>query len=460
MDRFSLIDVQNLSSETPEILKIKNFLEKFYIRFDNISHPFKIHDSRDISDLINYICDECDGISFTAFTLMTYSEYTHSNYHFSSDSLFALEKQVIYHCLIVSLYTILDFRSRHDYKRLTEILTKYRSKTYASLSDTGYDAKDNSSANRFRTAFDKLDELNTLENFGESQSDYFYKTINIRTEKDSINNTVRCINSFLDEFTYDMIRNTFNQGFNITQKLSLLQKLNLSQKLSPSPSKQNTNNYHREIRRFLDKLHQLDNNFIPTSKLNVLNYLYYYKKERLFHTKSISYIFKYQSIIPPQLYGDLIDIPWFFDATPLFDIVADMSTAKVLEQNIHFALSLFTEACVPIFEYIYFIALCESYNYSLEDMEKSLLAFFNNEEDFQFDNLNQSFIFGNELLTKESICIDYLGNALLENFSIKNYSYSIDTSFSNCRPINWGNSQEIQFEQALSLLKYFKDIIE
>ncbi len=375
LDCFSLFN--SLEMSDIKLKSTKDFLNtKFTILFDEIGKSIYDHSQKD-SSIIDIIFDAVNtyayGYSLDNFCESTYLEYTHGNSLLNSRHplLEKCNEQIKYHCFISSLYTILAIYNKDNYRNYFDVAKGYSSKEYKTLDDivyySGYEKKPEIE-NKIRSAYDTLcKEYKVVKDTTRKESEYLLSTDEyLRKAFNYKSNSRRMINMFLDEFSFDMIVNQMSGGFHILSKVEAM-RINRWK---------NANNFRRETKRFIERLKIIDRNFraIKSSKIDSL--LYYWKRESLFHINALKYLINTNENEMCLKYGsNLLAFPTLISLNPFTSLFEEILHMENTKNDLAFIIRYLSEITFPVYTYTFFIALCECFNYSIEDIKNELTLY-------------------------------------------------------------------------------------
>lgn len=462
-DCFSLFD--SIKSTNYELDSTKIFLtNKFIISFDEISKNIA-DNTKNATNIIDIIYDSVNayayGYSLNTFCKSTYMEYSHGN------SLLApkhplLEKcneQIKYHCLISSLYTVLAISYKDSYRKYFDIATDYSGKEYLTFDKngrlsrsfySGFERNNDTVEVNIRSAYDTLsnhfknkpiDDNNEMNSFPFIFTDRYLKNaFNYKFDN------IRLINSFLEDFSFDLIINQMKGGFDIPSKIRTLCKYR----------RNHSTYFRRETKRFMEKLKIIDKNFFPFKSSNENSLLYYWKRESLFHINIFKYLIntKEEEMLLKHA-SNLLAFPTlvsFNSFTSLFEEILHM---KDKANDLTFIIKYFSEITFPVYTYTFFISLCEYFNYSLVDIKNELSNYLNNSS-IKIESSDTLSLNTDSIVNKG---VDSLGEAILDTFSINIKSPHFDNSF-YININNLGSSQiPIYLKQSSIGLAYYLNIL-
>lgn len=419
LDCFSLFDT--LESSDYKWKEMKDFLAyKFNISFNEISKNIS-YNTKNSDNVINSIYDSVNlcafGYSLDTFCDTTYREYSYGDCLLNANQslLEKCNEQIKYYCLISSLYTIYAIYNKDNYKRLFEVAINYSDKKYLTLDKKnilstqfyfGYEKGNHKIEERIRSAYDLLctsskSKKSNKENIKQEKllftDEYLKKAFNYKEDR------FRLINEFLDEFSFDLIVNQMQGGFHLLSKIKTLQKYR----------GEKSSNFRRETIRFMNGLKIIDKNFYPSKSNEIESLLYYWKRESLFHIN----IFKYltntkENKVLLKHASDLLAFPTLISLEPftfLFEQILHMDNHV---KNFKFIIKYLSEITFPVYTYTFFIALCEYFHYSLEDIRKELNNYI---ETLSIKmELSDTLSLNTDSLQRENA--DNLGEAILDTF--------------------------------------------
>ena len=479
VDAFSLFNATSLPDST--FLETKHFLsEKFLISFDSIKNDIANGKKRNFKNNIieiiyNAVYSNVFGYSLSMINNTTYGVYTHKYTLLSTDYtlLMALDTQIKLHCIVESLYTAFAIFNS-TYVPLAKLPLSYTSKGYINKSNGeliypffDYSPTDNECINKLRYAYNTL-----LEPLSQIPTDSGYADLvssKFKSEKFtpkditelgiakipncllanafnySDNNSSYQVQEFLKEFSFDLLINQTQQGFNLTKKLNTIR--NNSQK---------PYHFRREIRRFLTDMETIDNNFFSTSN-SIETLLYNWKKDHVFHFGMLSYLISEQNNSIGMPYAEnLLLFPTLASFSPLIKLLEKIEKIPSNEGNILFLLRYLSDITIPVFSYTFFIALCEFFEYSLEDIQRVLTVYLR-QRSISMEN-NGYFATINPPNTKS---IDQLGDILLNAFWVPPFFHMepFDSSFSFNLPCAREDIDDLKYIQSDIGLKYYENIL-
>lgn len=480
VDEFSLFNTTSLPDST--FLETKHFLsEKFLISFDSIKKAIIYsqdkHPMDNIIEIIyNAVYSNAFGFSLDMVNDTTYGVYTRKNTRLSTNHtlLQNLESQIKIHCIIEALYTI---RAILDsaYIPLSKLPLPYTSKVYINNNSrilrhpfSDYSSADNDYVDKFRYAYNSL--LNPLSQISPDPKlvnlitskfesrEIVAKDINdLRIEKFpnyllanafnfSNSNSSYQVQEFLKEFSFDLLVNQMQSGFNLVKKWQTMQK-----------NTQDQNNFRREVRRFLTDIETIDNNFYSTSDSTIETLLYNWKKDHVFHLNMLFYLINSENNYTGMPYAEnLLHFPTFASISPLIALLENTSMSSSSEGNIIFLLNYLAGITIPVFSYTFFIALCEYYKYDLEDLRDMLIVYLcQHSIEMETNNYYSATKHPN---TKN---IDQLGKAMSSVFFAPPYFYvePFDSSFTYNLPYSEEYIDDPKYIQSEIGLKYYENII-
>ena len=261
----------------------------------------------------------------------------------------------------------------------------------------------------------------------------------------SDNNSSYQVQEFLKEFSFDLLINQTQQGFNLVKKLKTIQN-----------NRQQPNHFRREVRRFLTDMETIDNNFFSTSD-PIDTLLYNWKKDHVFHFYMLSYLISSQSNNIGMPYAEnLLLFPTLASFSPLVKLLEKISSLPSNEENILFLLRYLSEITIPVFSYTFFIALCESHEYSLENIQRILTVYL---RQHSISMESSSYFAATDQLNTKSI--DQLGNILLNAFEVPPFFHTepFDSSFSYNLPCLKEDIDDLKYIQSDIGLKYYENIL-
>lgn len=389
------------------------FINKFRIPLDKIPEINRLINKQDetldiIEVLYRSVYTTCEGYSLKYFATYGYKSYMHTPLKPSLDTLQLCEEQIKRKCILSALYT-LEYHKNNTLIPFIEVANTYSTKKHFSIDSfgqnikliyEGYSGSKTEAGNKIRNNFDKLYQLavpliQRLEEERKIDKDCKEVTYPAITEsletkifhcktsyKDHLPiyagsyliNAVelsirpenpykgRFLPNFLSEFTYDLVVNNMDGGFNIDRRLEALARNHHKQEV-----------FRRETRKFINGLIQVEKNFHPLSTSSkddiIYNNLYYFKKESIFHTTLFNKVLnKYSNTLINYL-TELIDMPIVPNIIPFLDL---FSEALRNNHNLKFIILYLTDILFPVFESCFFISLCEHYNYNIDEMYNAL----------------------------------------------------------------------------------------
>ncbi len=486
VDQFSLFNSTNLPDSYLD--KTKTFLsEKFLISFDSISSDIKRNMENPMGNIVDNIYSavysNAIGFSFDMVNDTTYGVYTHTDRLLSTNYTLIkeLDLQIKLHCIISTLYTLSSILEA-SYGPLISLPIQYANKKYDIGSNRnlkealfeGYSPADTTLTGKLRYAYNSLifpiptvsdnsnmddklpdnpsdEDLNNVGNnaFSKCANCYLANAFNFTKKINDSNNhkieSLYYIQSFLNEFSLDLLVNQMHDGFNLIKKLHTLEK-----------NRQKPYAFHRETRRFLDGLTTIENNFfsIGTDPL-----LYNWKKESLFHLNMLT------SLIDPK--NDFIGVPYteillnfptMTSFSPLMTLLKNTIKTAKNSDNILFLLNYLSGITIPVFTYTFFIAICDYFKYSFEEICEILIQYLQNHQISMDDNKYSTTPHD---LNKENI--DLIGNALCKTYFSPPFSYIEPFEFSFPIPKNLDNdnldNDHLEYIQSDLGLHYYQRIL-
>lgn len=472
MDRFTIGELRITNEISDKLLKIERYLsDRFYIPFNKIYTNFLDGETQTLDELYKIIDDSICGLLLTDFSQMIYPYYTHSSFP-TPVSFDDLEKQIKDYCMISILYSIKSSLSKDDFSHYIDILTRYNLKNPNRV----YSPTDNKSADNFRNAFDRLYNETNNPPYYQTPKDTAYiqnlyatcKNTDTREFKKKIllsnkhytylsdaldltkintnTGSKRCINDFLCEFSYDMLFNSMGNGFNISNKLSTL-----------SSSLKSKYNFNRQTKQFINKLATLNNSFKPyTDTYTTDDYMYFFKKEELFHTNALFKIILNHDIISPDLFQEVLAMPFLFDLDPICNLINHLKNEPI--KNSKFMLSYINELYIPIYKYTLLISLYKIFEGSLKNIEPLLDTYCNTLSILSFKtiDLDDLYNFPNNHINTLGLTIlnvfKHYKNKVANEFPMDN-SFYIQTSEAL-------TTQEQAFNRAIAAYKYCTDFLD
>ncbi len=440
LDFLSLFKV--ISSTENTFLETKKFLsDRFLISFDSIAED--INSSKDINldEIFSIIYHYTYGYSLSHFNECIYGDYTNTDriMSFDRENLKKLDEQLKLHCIISSLYTISAI-TECNHERLLNLPNYYDEKTYFRAKEKTFTipkiiGNDKESIGKISRAFSSLTKQTLNKKTPLLNEHILGKYLNYYYGKNSSPEIAK----FLREFSFDLIVNQMQGGLNFVTTLKTI-----------SSHQKGDNNYRREVKRFLTKMKLLDKNFVSTDKSNPTVLLYNWKKEHCFHINMLKYLIEQNDCL--EIFNaaeTLLSFPVMLSLKPLDHILHKESS------YIDFILKYLSGITFPVFKYSFFIAICEHWNYSLEDIKDPLLKYLNT---YSFESLNYSHeldsnsIFGNK--------IDTLGSALLQTYHADQYATfkPFDDSF-EIKVQSLNTEYPLCFYQGTIGLAYYKNIL-
>lgn len=459
VDQFSLFN----STDLPDLYldETKAFLsEKFLISFDSISSDI-IRNMENpmrniVDDIYSAVYSNALGFSLDMINNTTYGVYTRTYQLLSTNRILMkeLDFQIKLHCIISTLYTLSSILEA-SYEPLISLPIQYVNKKYdigskRNLKEAlfeGYSTADITLTGKLRYAYNSLifpiptisdnsslvaklpdnpsdKDLNNADNnaFSKYANCYLANAFNFTKKINDSNNRKKeplyCIQSFLKEFSLDLLVNQMHDGFNIIKKLHTLEK-----------NRQKPYDFRRETRRFLEGLTTIENNFfsIGTDPL-----LYNWKKESLFHLNMLT------SLIDPK--NDFIGVPYtenlfsfptMTSFSPLMTLLKNTIKTSKNSDNILFLLNYLSGITIPVFTYTFFIAICNYFKYSFEEICEILIQYLQSHQISMDDNKYSTT--PHDLNTKN---IDLIGNALCKTYFSPPFSYIEPFDFSCPIPKN------------------------
>lgn len=479
VDAFSLFNVTSLPDST--FLETKHFLsEKFLISFDSIKDDIansktKNSENNIIEIIYNAVYSNVFGYSLSMVNNTTYGVYTHKYTLLSTNHalLMDLDSQIKFHCIVESLYTAHAILNS-TYMPLAKLPLSYTSKGYINKSNgkliypfLDYSSADDECIDKLRYAYntllEPLSQIPTDSGYADLVSSKFKSgKFNPKDMTEfgiakipncllanafnySDTNSSYQVQEFLKEFSFDLLVNQTQQGFNLVKKLKTIQN-----------NRQQPNHFRREVRRFLTDMETIDDNFFSTSD-SIETLLYNWKKDHVFHLYMLSYLISSQNNYIGMPYAEnLLLFPTLMSFSPLIKLLESISAAPSNEGNIIFLLRYLSEITIPVFSYTFFIALYESLEYSLENIQRMLTVYLR-QHSISIESSGY-FADADQLNTKS---IDQLGNILLNAFWVPPFSHTepFDSSFSCNLPCAKEYIDDLKYIQSDVGLKYYENIL-
>lgn len=449
------------------------------ISFDSIKNDIangktKNFKNNIIETIYNAVYSNVYGYSLSMINNTTYGVYTHTYKLLSTNHalLLDLDSQIKFHCIVESLYTIRAILSS-TYIPLAKLPLSYTSKGYINKNGEltypffDYSSTDKECVDKFRYAYntllEPLSQIAPSSEYADLVSSKFKSgRINPKDMTElgikkfpnfllanafnySDNNSSYQVQEFLKEFSFDLLVNQTQRGFNLVKKLKTIQN-----------DRQQPNHFRREVRRFLTDMEKIDNIFFSTSD-PIETLLYNWKKDHLFHFYMLSYLISSQSNNIGMPYAEnLLLFPTLASFSPLVKLLEMISATPSNEGNIIFLLRYLSEVTIPVFSYTFFIALCESHEYSLENIQKMLTVYLR-QHSISMENSGY-FAAPDQLNTKS---IDQLGNILLNAFKVPPFFHTepFDSSFSYNLPCLKEDIDDLKYIQSDIGLKYYENIL-
>lgn len=350
MDRFSLYtsspnELDFNESNTYDFLQSKLLINLNLNEIDKL----------DIDNIYDYVYEKSFGYSLTHLFQFVSYKYLHKTLTVNSDIIKECEKQLKYHCILSSLYTLNSLSDYFHNDKLLDVAKKYQDKCYScfDISDnstkeifSGY-CSDSSNGDKLRRSFKYI----YKKIFSHSEFNYLYNGIDFKLNSNEDNKFL--INSFLSEFSYDVIVNGFKNGMHIDTIAS-----SIKNSLFKSVQRR------RNTRKFIHALKNIDSIFTPIA--NDSQILYSFKKESMFHINAFDLIFAEelnQSL--SSIYELLIQFPTMIDLKPFFTLVNEIKRNSGSSEDIKFILHYLTDVTIPVLDYCFFHAI---YAYKPKDL--------------------------------------------------------------------------------------------
>lgn len=478
-DEFSLFNTTSLPDSS--FLETKQFLsEIFLISFDSIKNDIvnsKTKNSKNniIEIIYNAVYSNAFGYSLSMVNNTTYGVYTHKYTLLSTNHalLMNLDLQIKFHCFIESLYTIRAILES-SYIPLSKLPLEFISKEYLDNSSRelqapflNYSPAIYEFVDKFRYAYNTLLdplpqkvpdlELVSLINPKFEAGKFKLKNITDLYIKEIPNcllvNAFNCSSSdssyqvqkFLREFSFDLLVNQMQSGFNLVKKLETIRK-----------NRQKPNGFRREVRRFLTNMYTIDNNFYSTSD-PIGTLLYEWKKDHIFHFYMLSYLINSKNNIIEKPYAeDLLHFPTLPSFSPLIELFENICTSSLNDENVLFLLHYLSDITIPVFSYTFFITLYEFSEHSLENIQEMLTVYLRQHSVVMEDN---NYCDTTDQLNKKSI--DHLGEILLNVFGVPPFFHTepFDSSFSYNLPCLKEDIDDLKYIQSDIGLKYYENIL-
>lgn len=458
MHKLLLYDLHD--SDNKLLSEDKYFLQKvFSISFEDIRRELKKEKTlrnniHFIDAVFNVVDRRCQGYSVNFFSSHTYKKYSNLPLIYNRRIVLECTRQVKLYLIIKTLYT-LNLNANASFFEFIDIAKKYSEKKYITLNScgkdieygfNGYTGSDTVSANKLRNAFDRY--YSKAMNEQNSSLNLLFSIQDVKTEMKQ-KNKQRYVKDFLNEFTYDLIINCMSDGFDIRKRLDALAR-----------NKKNQNSFRRESKKFVKGLYVIDKNFYPLSnntvhhpQNDISNFLYYYKKESLFHTTLINHILQNRENIFEDNLSYLLKIPAVPDITPFLKLLLDGHTTPV---NDIFLLNYLTEITFPIYASTFFLLLYEYFEHNEEQiicilsdyLQKMKCQYVCPETDVLFRNVERK-------------TATVLGEALIDIYTSNKcfcpkWDHSFRVNINNIGP----HSPELPFLQSDISLAYYKFITE
>lgn len=492
MDERSNVDYLSLfpTSSSEEILYIntKYFLQdKFFIDFDSIikdtHHSLSIEDKHLFDSLYKYLEQYAYGYSLDMFSDTTYSEYTHTyKTLFSNHSLLKnLNTQIKFFAIIMAYYT-LSATTKLSCIPLLDCAIQYSQKNYVKL-DNNFQATtfnfsdfckaDKETARKIRNSYNKLKkEVSQFSSSDTSLTPYITEYTDIEEAKEhvkqllshpttisdpylagSINTCISAkhtnIGEFLSEFSFDLIVNRMQHGFNFTKQSKHLNDLLMDSSKSKAV-------FRREVRRFVDNMNIINYNFI-SSDTTPTKLLYNIKREVLFHRNMLGYLTSEDNSLRLLPYAsDLLAFPSLPDLKPFITFLIEKIEASEPANNISYIISYLSTITIPVFTYSFYISLIEymkRYNKAHNEMISLIADYLS---DIQIDDPQLEY--HSELITDAKA--DSLGSALASHtypFVLQEY---FDRSFNLNIDTNWSTIADLYHLQDSLASMYYRNIIQ
>lgn len=456
VDMYSLFNTKNLPDYSFQITK--HFLsEKFLISFDSIKDIISKCEAYNFTSTIvdntyNAVYINAYGYSLSMVNNTTYGVYTRKFNLLSTDNTLIsnLDSQIKFHCIIEALYTVCALLDNKTIP-LSQLPITYTTKGYKNNRDKelkypflNYSSADNECVKTFRRAYNALLDPLSRE-FTNKTKSAKEKSINcllanaLNYSKDSSSIQIQ---GFLNEFSFDLLVNQTQIGFNLVNKLKAIQ----NNKYRPSY-------FRREVRRFLTGMQTIDDNFRSVSG-DIDSLLYNWKKDHLFHLRMLSYLISCHNNNIDSAYAEkLLVFPTLASFSPLTTLLEELSSTTPNKENILFLLGYLSEITIPVFSYAFFISLYESLNNSLEDMQKILTTYLR-KHSVQMES-NQ---YADTTEQLNSSSIEQIGNILLYTYEEFPFLYlpHFDFSFTYNLPCNKEEISDPKYIQSDIGIKYYE----
>lgn len=495
MDERSNVDYLSLfptsSSEEISYINTKYFLQnKFFIDFDSIiedtHHSLPTEGKHLFDSLYKYLEQYAYGYSLDMFSDTTYPEYTHTYKSlFSNHSLLKnLNKQIKFFAIIMAYYTLsattklsciplLDCAIQYSRKNYVKLDNNFQATTF---SFSNFRKADKETARKIRNSYNKLKkEVAQFSSFSSSDTTltpYITDYTDVEETKEhvqqllsqptaisapclagSINTCIGAkhsnIGEFLSEFSFDLIVNRMQHGFNFAKQAKHLNDLLMDSSKSKAV-------FRREVRRFVDNMNIINYNFI-SSDTTPANLLYNIKREVLFHRNMLGYLTSEDNSLRLLPYAsELLTFPSLPDLKPFITFLIEKIDASEPTNNIRYIISYLSKITIPVFTYSFYIALIEymkRYNKSHDEMISLIADYLS---DIQIDNPQLEY--HSELITDAKA--DSLGSALASHtypFILQEY---FDRSFNLNIDTNWSTIADLYHLQDSLASMYYRNIIQ
>lgn len=499
--------------------KTRLFLtDKFQISFDTIINDCQKDSSTKnvIDKLYDAIYRNAYGYSLEMFNDTTFGEFTHLRNMLTTDHklLNDFDDQIKLHCIISALYTICAIIESSSYISLVDLPNDYSEKEYLKpfvkkrFSTKGYKKADKELIDRFRDSFESLTKpdhtfhpdpdykRNTpVEGKFDLLNDYSCNLYILNASCNhcisnalnySISDSTYQIGTFLAEFSFDLLINQMQIGFQIPRKIQTISKHQIDKaaflrelkNLEPESEDflckdkifhQKVNNFRRETSNFITNLNIIENNFTTTDNSLVGSLLYNWKKEKVFHINMLTYLTRQERTFnsskyfpyecPPALFEhatELLNFPTITSMSTFHAFFESLLKTEMPKEHLQFLLNYLSEITFPVFTYTFFIALCEYFQYSLPKLKEILSAYIR-QHSIYMETFSQTLF----VQTIKHEKTDILGDAILRTFysAVTIPPEPFDDSFSvNIIPMN-ENAYDLYQVQSSCGLAYYENIL-
>lgn len=458
IDYLSLFSTADSHNEPFENTRL--FLQnKFFILFDSIINDAYNLSAENLDSLIDNLYmrmyEYAYGYSLEMFSDCSYGKYTHSyQILFLDKTLFKeLDLQIKYLVIIMAYYTLSAVSERNSIP-LLDCVIQYSSKTYTRLSPdfrkedfdfSDFRKSDKETARRFQRAYNNLKRECAPSS---SLCLYCSTSLNMCNEANHKN-----IGEFLSEFSFDLIVNRMQQGFNFFNKSKLLSTLLFKDTQQTSKQK---NNFRREVRRLIDGMNIINYNFLSIDN-SAAKWLYNTKREVAFHRNMLGFLTNennFHTLLPYS--KNLIKFPPLPDFSPLISFLTQRINAGESEYVVKYIISYLGEITIPVFIYSFFISMIgymEKFHISPDEM-KLLLADY-----LSSVSINEhTFKYRSDIITGTSA--DLLGTALATNLSPFISQSPFDDSFYINIDRNYSTFEDLRHLQDSIASAYYESFIQ